>query len=130
MIALSPALQMMDNSFDEVGAASAGFRAVAGELAGDVVSDEQFAAWPSASDCFAFVKGGLKSTSDILGGFIPPHMFEHEDTRKQDSAGIGLILARVLGGGAMRGLEHGRSVANIGTGGQANAPGHGRRCVR
>ena len=86
-------------------------------MAGDVVRDVEFSAGALAGDLLTFGESRFQRARDPLGGLIPAHVLEHQDAGKQDSAGIGLVLPRVLGRGAVGGFEHGGPVADVGAGG-------------
>ena len=42
-----------------------------------------------------------------------PHVAQHHDAAQQHRSGVGLVLARNVGRGAVHRLEHGRRLANV-----------------
>src|SRR5207244_6828574 len=73
----------------------------------------------------ALGEGGFEGLVDELGGFTPAQVLQQQHARKQYGARVGHVLARVLGGGAVRCLKHGGLVADVGAGGEADASRHG-----
>ena len=67
--------------------------------------------------------GALDALDDQVGGFVPAEVAEHELAREDDRAGVDLVLAGVLGGGAVGGFEDGVAgvVVDVGAGGDADA---------
>jgi len=59
-------------------------------------------------------------------GFVPAEVFQHQHAGQQHGAGLAMFLPVYFGGGAVGGLEHGRPVADVRPGGEAEAAGQGR----
>ena len=72
--------------------------------AGEVVGDDLVA------------DGGFDRTDDVVGGVLPAEVLEHHDARQQHRGRVDLVLAGVLRGGAMGGLEDAvtRDVVDVG----------------
>jgi hypothetical protein len=51
--------------------------------------------------------GALDALDDEVGGFGPAHVAEHHFAGEDDGAGVDLVFAGVLGGGAVGGFEDG-----------------------
>src|SRR6266568_1342491 len=66
---------------------------------------------------------------DTVGGFGLVEVTEHEDAGEHHRHRVRLVLARVLGRRAVRGLEHRRPRAEVRTRREAEAPDEARRQV-
>src|SRR5215470_4036862 len=67
--------------------------------------------------------GRLQRGDDAIRGLRPAHVAQHHLAGEDDGAGIDLVLSRVLGRRAVRGLEQGvpALVVDVGPGGDADA---------
>src|SRR5438445_5284683 len=73
--------------------------------------------------------GPLDAANDGRGHVCPGKLFEHHRAREDEAAGVDLVLARVLGCGAVRRLVHGIAVAHVAARGEAEAAHLGRRGI-
>src|SRR5690349_23907771 len=60
----------------------------------------------------------LETTDDRRRHVGPAKLLEHHGAREDHAAGIHLVLPGVLRGGAVRGLEHGKPVSDVPSGGE------------
>src|SRR5205807_9494910 len=83
-------LQALDDGGGELGGLDLG-----GALheAGEVVGDDPLG------------DGGLEGPDDVVGRILPAQVLEHQHAGQQHGAGVDLVLAGVLGGRAVGGLE-------------------------
>src|SRR5207245_33537 len=105
---------MLDNALGERGGRDLD---CAGQLAGEIVGHAL------GGD------GPLDAANDGRGHVRPGKLFEHHRAREDEAAGVDLVLARVLGCGAVRRLVHGIAVTHVAARGEAEAAHLGRRGI-
>ncbi len=72
----------------------------------------------------------LNSLADQLRGLLPADVLEHESAGKNDGAGVGLVLAGVLGSRAMRGFKDSVAFADVRARSHAEAAHFGSEGIR
>ena len=68
------------------------------------------------------LEGAGQALVDELGGFAPAEIFQQHGAGEDQGTGVDLILAGILGGAAVGGLEDGAVVADVGSRGHPQPP--------